>query len=81
MNKKYVIKIGKMYIQSLYIKEDCINTDFIEEIDFVTDKKRAYYILNECEANIIVDKLIKIFRFYNLQDLIEIEEVEDEERE
>lgn len=81
MNKLYVIKIGKMYVQELYIQEDAIDTDFITGIDFTVDKSGAYYKLNENDANIIVDKLMKIFKFYNLSDLIEIEEVEDEERE
>lgn len=81
MNKLYVIKIGKMYVQELYTNSECILTDFIEGLKFTVDKYKAYYKRNENEINIIADKLMKILRFYNLKDLIEIEEVEDEERE
>lgn len=78
--KKYVIKIGKMYVQEIYIQEDAIDTDFIREIEFTNCKKQAYYKVNECEANIIIDKLERILNIY-IEDLFEIEEVEDEERE
>lgn len=81
MNKLYVIKIGKMYVQELYTNSKCILTDFIEGLEFTVDKYKSYYKRNENEINIIVDKLMKILQFYNLKDLIEIEEVEDEERE
>ena len=40
MNKKYVIKMGKMYVKTIYISEDDINTDFINEIEEVEDEER-----------------------------------------
>lgn len=80
MNKLYVIKIGKMYVQDITVDEDNISTEFISEIDFVPDKEEAYYKVNEYEANVIIDKLERLLNIY-MEDLFEIEEVEDEERE
>lgn len=80
MNKRYYIKIGKMYVKYIYINEAAIDTDFINEIDFTNDKEKAYFKVNECEANVIIDKLERLLNIY-MEDLFEIEEVEDEERE
>ena len=80
MNKRYYIKIGKMYVKEIHINDDSIETDFIDEIVFTDYKEQSYYKVNECEANIIIDKSERLLNIY-MEDLFEIEEVEDEERE
>lgn len=79
-NKRYIIKFGKMYIKSIDMSEYDVKTEFISNIEFTSDKHCAYLKLNEENANYLIEKLYKVFNIY-VEDVFEIEEVENEERE
>lgn len=75
MNKRYVIKIGKMYVKSIDLSEYDSETEFIYNIEFTSDKTEAYLKSNENNTNYLIEKLYKVFNIH-VEDVFEIEEVE-----
>ena len=75
--KKYVIKIGKMYLKTVDLSEYDSETEFIYNMEFTSDKTNVYLKSDEKNANYLVEKLYKVFNIY-IEDIIEIEEVENE---
>lgn len=78
MNKRNIIKFGKMYLKTIDMSEYDAETEFIYNVEFTSDKHDAYLKSNENNTNYLIEKLYKIFNIH-IEDVFEIEEVEDEE--
>lgn len=73
----YNIKIGNMYITSIYLNKDYATNNFIEDIEFSVDKDCAYKIYGS-----EIDKYNKILKeIFHLEDdsMIKFEKIESEE--
>ena len=38
---KYYVRIGKMYVQSIYVDDEAVNTNFIRSIDLKNNTNNA----------------------------------------
>ena len=41
---KYYVRIGKMYVQSIYVDDEAVNTNFIRSIDLKNNTNNAYRV-------------------------------------
>lgn len=76
--KKYFVKIGKLYINSIYLKDECVNSNFIYGID-LTVKKDYVLRVTEEEQEKMREILKEVLKLENEYSEIEFEEVTESE--
>ena len=70
------VKVGKLYVSSIDVDSDYINTEFIEELDLTADIGNAMEISEEQEQ-LYMDKIVQVLNLNsaNPYDIITFEKV------
>lgn len=78
----YIIKIGKMFLQSIYVDEKNSPTYFLTDVDFTAHTSDIFdsgTFKTFAEADYTRDILKEVFQLYN--DVIEIVKIEGDNNE
>ena len=75
--KKYRIKIGNLYVRSIWVADDYVKTYFIKGIDLRAEKSMSDYTVKEEDIEEIKDILMRALELMARYE-ITFEEVEEE---
>lgn len=75
--KKYRIKIGDLYVRSIWVTDDYVKTNFIKGIDLRAEKNASDYMVKEEDKEKIKDILMNALELMARYE-ITFEEVEEQ---